>query len=157
MTDTAIALLKFFEGFSPSPYSDIAGHGTVGYGHKIRLGEEDRFAGRVLTEAEGEKLLVVDFLAALHEVVNLTDSVHLEEYEKEALGSFVYNLGGRKFAGSTLLRAVKVEKRSVAAKEFLRWRFAAGKPQAGLVRRRHVESVWFLGAAHETLTYVAGI
>jgi lysozyme len=155
VTDAAIVLLKLFEGFSPSPYSDVAGHGTVGYGHLILRGEEDQYAGRVMGPVEAEKLLVSDFSKHYGEVVSLTSFVRLTEWELEALTSFAFNLGAPKVAESTLLKVLRVGDRRAAAQEFLRWRFAAGKVQQGLVRRRHTESVWFLGAAPDTLFYMA--
>lgn len=155
MTDTALTLIKLFEGFSPAPYSDIAGHGTVGYGHKIIPGEEEVFLGRVIGAAEAERLLVSDFEKATSEVLTATSGMQLWEWEREALASFTYNLGGKRLRESTLLRCVLDGQKRAAAQEFLRWRLAAGKPQAGLIRRRHVEAVWYLGAPPDTLFYIA--
>lgn len=49
---------------------------------------------------------------------------------------------------------VKRGNRLDAAAEFLEWRKAGGMVQPGLVRRRHVECCWFLGAPPATLHYL---
>ena len=38
-SDKGIALIERFEGFSATPYRDVAGKNTVGIGHLIQKGE----------------------------------------------------------------------------------------------------------------------
>lgn len=38
VTPAGIALIKHFEGYSPYPYRDAAGHWTIGYGHLMQKG-----------------------------------------------------------------------------------------------------------------------
>lgn len=155
MTDLALTLLRIFEGFRPRVYSDVAGYGTIGYGHLVLPGED--WSGGI-TVQEGERLLVSDFSKHRTELKTLTSGIELVEHEEEALTSFVFNLGVTRFRGSTLLLLLRdwnrtkdpVTKRRVSW-EFLKWRNAGGRPQPGLVKRRHIESIWFLGAAPETL------
>jgi lysozyme len=154
LTDLAISLLKSFEGFRAKPYLDVAGHGTVGFGHLIRPDERDAYIGRELTRGEAETLLVSDFAKHLAEVETLTSGLGLMVHEREALGSLAFNVGVSRLRASTLLSHVKRGLRLEAAAEFLVWRKAGGAVQPGLVRRRHVESCWFLGAAAATLHYV---
>jgi len=154
MTDLAISLLKAFEGFRSKPYLDVAGYGTVGFGHLIRPEERATYIGRELTRHEAELLLLSDFSKHLSEVVTWTSGLGLQVHEQEAIGSLAFNIGGPKIAVSTLMVHVKRGNRLDAAAEFLEWRKAGGVVQPGLVRRRHVESIWFLGAAPATLHYV---
>lgn len=153
MTDLAISLLKAFEGFRPKPYLDVAGHGTVGFGHLILPDERETYIGRELSHHEAEVLLVSDFAKHLSEIITLTSGLGLQVHEQEALGSLAFNIGVKRVRESTLMVHVKRGNRLDAAAEFLSWRKAAGTVQPGLVRRRHVESCWFLGAAGDTLHY----
>lgn len=154
LTDLAISLLKAFEGFRGKVYVDVAGHATVGYGHLILPDERSTYLGKELTKYEAEKLLVSDFAKHLSEVITLTSGLGLLRHELEALGSLAFNIGVRRLAESTLMVEVRRGNRLDAAAEFLEWRKAGGQVQPGLVRRRHIESCWFLGAAPATLHYI---
>jgi lysozyme len=154
VTDLAISLVKAFEGFRAKPYLDVAGHGTVGFGHLILPDERSSYIGRELTRHEAELLLVSDLAKHLTEVVTLTSGLGLLRHETEALASLAFNIGTRRLAESTLLVEVKRGNRLDAAAEFLEWRKAGGMVQPGLVRRRHVECCWFLGAPAATLHYM---
>lgn len=154
MTDIALVLLKAFEGFRSKLYLDAAGLGTIGYGHLILQGERDYYAGHELTRREAEELLVNDWAKHASEVVTITSGLGLLKHELEALTSFAFNLGPRRLAESTLLVDIKRGNRLEAAAEFLEWRKAGGRVLPGLVKRRHVESVWFLGAAPGTLLWM---
>lgn len=162
MTDVALTLLKVFEGFEPRVYPDAAGHATVGWGHKLLPGEAASYVGREVTRREAELLLISDFGKHRAGVLELTAGRDLDEHELEALTSFAFNLGENALAGSTLLKRVRASDRRGAAEEFPRWRKArdpktgALRDLPGLVRRRHVEACWFLGASMPTLFYVLG-
>lgn len=162
MTDLAISLLKMLEGFVPRVYPDAAGHQTVGYGHKLLPGEADHYLGREIGAREAETLLISDFQKHRGGVLSLTAGMELEDHELEALTSFAFNAGEDGLAGSTLLRRVRARDRRGAASEFPRWRYATDpKTQEkvilpGLVRRRHLEACWFLGASMPTLFYILG-
>lgn len=154
MTDLAISLLKAFEGFRSKPYLDVAGHGTVGFGHLILPDERSSYSGRELSRHEAELLLVSDFSKHLTEVLTFASGLGLQTHEIEAIASLAFNVGVRHVAESTLMVHVKRGKRLEAAAEFLSWRKAGGAVQPGLVRRRHIESCWFLGASADTLHYI---
>jgi lysozyme len=154
LTDLAISLLKVFEGFRSKPYLDVAGFGTVGFGHLIRPEERATYIGRELTRHEAELLLLSDFAKHLSEVATWTSGLGLQVHEQEAIGSLAFNIGGPKIVKSTLMVHVKRGNRLDAAAEFLEWRKAGGVVQPGLVRRRHVECCWFLGAPDATLHYL---
>jgi lysozyme len=154
VSDIALALLKFFEGFRAKPYLDVAGHGTVGYGHLILPNERDHYVGRELTKRDAEILLLNDWAKHASEVATMTSGLGLLEHEREALTSFAFNLGPKRLQESTLFVHVKRGERQQAAAEFLLWRRAGGTVQPGLAVRRHVESVWYLGAAPGTLLWM---
>ena len=162
MTDLALMLLKVFEGYQPRVYPDVAGHLTIGYGHKLLPGEAVLYAGRSLSPREAEELLASDYSKHRAGVLSLTSGLALEECEVEALTSFCFNFGETVLGGSTLMKRLRAADRKAVAFEFTRWRHAKDpktgqlREQAGLIRRRHVEACWFLGASMQTLMYVLG-
>ena len=81
----------------------------------------------------------------------------LREHEIEALTSLCFNIGPDALAGSTAIRLLREEDRLGAARAFLLWRKAGGKVVGHLVRRRHLEAIWFLGAPAETLHHYASL
>lgn len=134
-----LKLIKSFEGFSPLEYTCVAGKRTIGYGHVLRVGESYP-AG--VTEAEAETLLLDDVAEAEQTVIDLVE-VPLSANQFDALVSFVFNVGWRKFAGSTLLKKLNATDYDGAAAEFLRWKYANGKVINGLLRRRTAEKKLF--------------
>ena len=148
MTPTAIALLKIFEGFRPQPYGDPIGLRTIGFGHRVLSGED---WSKGITPTEAEILLVKDFELHKSAVVSGLGGKHAEEWELEAMTSLCFNVGPAKFLGSTLLKLFCSGNRRGAAMEFLKWVNAGGAPYPGLVKRRNIECIWFLGAADQIL------
>jgi lysozyme len=140
-----IELIKRFEGLRQAPYRDAAGHLTIGYGHLIRPGE--RFA-RAISEAEATVLLAADLREAEAAVSRLV-TVPLTQGRRDALISFVFNLGAGRLAESTLLKKLNAGDGLGAAQEFVRWIHAGGTstgsgPLKGLLRRRLAEATLFL-------------
>ena len=139
VTDAGIALIKRFEGFSPTIYICPAGYPTVGYGHLVRPEERSRFAGGI-TPDEGEDLLRQDVRSAEAAVLRWI-RVPLSDGQFDALVSFTFNLGSGALQRSTLRRNVNREQSFDAPREFGKWVFAGGKKSAGLVKRRAAESI----------------
>ncbi|MFN9323651.1 MAG: lysozyme [Holosporales bacterium] len=50
VTPAGLALIKQFEGFSPTVYICPAGYPTIGYGHVVKLQERERFASGITPE-----------------------------------------------------------------------------------------------------------
>lgn len=148
MTGLAEQLLRLFEGFRPRVYKDVAGFATIGFGHKLLSGES--FTGG-LTVEQGLELLHVDFEKHENEVISLLSGTELDEYELEAMTSLCFNIGGDNLRKSTLLRVLRAGQKREAGWEFLKWRMAGGVPQKALIKRRNVESIWFLGAHADTV------
>ena len=138
-----LALLRQFEGFSPTVYHDTAGLPTIGYGHKLRLGES--FAGE-LTEEQAEQLLEAD-VATAEDAVNRLVTVALTQGQFDALVDFTYNLGEARLAGSTLLRDLNAGKYAPAAGQLLLWDHVGHVEVGGLLRRREAEFQMFTKGA----------
>ena len=130
-----IDLVKQSEGFSAHPYKDSAGYGTVGYGHKIKAGEDFEDG---LTVAEAEALMREDLDKAAAGVNELVKA-KLTQGQFDALTDFVFNLGAGKLKDSTLLRKLNAGYGDEVPAELLRWVYAGGEKLPGLVTRRQRE------------------
>ena len=95
-----MALIKEFEGFSATPYDDVAGCLTWGYGHLGRHGEQPP---ECISEEAATALLGRD-LAEAEACVNAYVSAILNQDQFDALCSFVFNLGCGALKRSTLLK-----------------------------------------------------
>lgn len=149
----ALTIIKTFEKFEPKVYLDAVGVPTIGYGHLIKPGED---FGR-LTEAEATQLLKQDAFEAERAVDRIMSSYVLQERcRREALVSWTFNLGAGSLQDSTLRRVANggAPDRAVAA-QIVRWVHAGGRRLSGLVRRRHCEAIWYMGAPDEIVLAVA--
>lgn len=134
-SEQGIALIKRFEGFSPTPYLCPAGVWTIGYGHLV--GARDWGLG--ISEQEAEQLLRVDVRIAEQAVARLIH-VPLSQCRFDALVSFTFNLGTGALQRSTLRRMVNRTEHDAVPEEFHKWVFARGKRLSGLVSRRKAEA-----------------
>lgn len=129
----ALALVAQFEGLRNQAYLDPVGIPTICYGYTpgVKLGQ-------VKTTEECKGLLAEQVLVA-NDAVNRCVAVPLSAGERSAYASFVYNLGGRAFCDSTLVRRLNAGDRRGACAELSRWVNAKGRQLPGLVRRRAAE------------------
>jgi lysozyme len=142
ISETALALVKRFEGFSPTRYVCSGGKLTIGYGHVITKAHIPDFE-KPITEQRASQILMMDMTYAQQAVDRLV-KVPLTQNQFDALVSFVFNIGEGAFAASTLLRLLNKGKYDEAAWEFNRWIHAGGKRLEGLIRRRRAERELFL-------------
>ena len=149
-SQAGIDAIKRHEGFSVLPYKDVIGLWTVGYGHQLFSEEQkNRMYFRdkkpvAISEEHAEELLRQDLKIA-ENAVNGFVKIPLEQYEFDALVSFVFNLGGKKFKDSTMLKLLnKNADRKEIAEEFPRWRYANFRIIKGLENRRKAEAAMFL-------------
>ena len=143
ISEKGIEFIKGFEGFAPLEYTCVAGKRTIGYGHV--LGPEEKYVCGVC-EREAEKLLKHDLSIAEQAVDNLVD-VPLSENQKDALVSFIFNIGVRAFSKSTLLKKLNEGKYEQVPKQLQRWIYVNGRPCGGLIRRRRAEAALFTKSA----------
>lgn len=142
ISDTALDLVKRFEGFSPTRYVCSGGKLTIGYGHVITKAHIKDFE-KPITEQRARQILMMDMTYAAQAVDRLV-KVPLTQNQFDALVSFVFNIGDGAFAASTLLRYLNKGRYQEAAVEFMRWIHAGGKRLDGLIRRRRAEQELFL-------------
>lgn len=131
-------LIKDFEGLKLRAYLCPAGILTIGYGST----GPHVTAGKVITEAQAVELLKDD-LDRFEKAVTRLVTVPLTQNQYDALVSFAFNVGISALERSTLLKRVNARLFDQAAAEFAKWNRAAGRPLAGLTRRRAAEAALF--------------
>lgn len=156
MSPEGLALLERREGVVPTMYRDSAGLCSIGVGHlltkdelssgKVWLpsGPVDWHAG--LSSAQVTELLQSD-LGASESVVNLALSAisRLPQHQFDSLVSFTFNVGGRAFRNSTLLKKILAGAFEEVPDQFRRWVYAGGVVDAILVKRRENEILQWNG------------
>jgi GH24 family phage-related lysozyme (muramidase) len=159
-SDTAIDMIKDYEKFKPEMYTCSGGACTVGYGHKVHCSPTGcdkeaespfRFnsgAVRPISEKEALKLLEDDMnqkaMAPIKRLVKPEMLSKLNQNQRDALISFVFNVGGGNFAKSTLLKRLNAGRFSEVPTEMKKWNKAGGQVRRGLVRRRKSEADLFV-------------
>jgi lysozyme len=148
--ETAVAIVKLFEGFRSEPYDDNPGNPnntvTIGYGSiRDQNNQPVTKSTPPVTEAEAEALLIRDMTGAAASVKKLVTEPLLVR-EAAALISWTYNLGEGSLASSTLLRNLNQQhdKAGVPA-QMRRWTKQGNEVLLGLLRRRWAESAVFVG------------
>ena len=140
MTTSEILLekLKEFEGLRLEAYVCPGGVLTIGYGH---TGSDVR-EGDKISQYWAEELLKADVAKVAAQVERL--KVARTQGQLDALVSLAFNIGFGRLRTSKLLRLIRRQDSYRAIKaEFMRWVYAGGKKQAGLVRRRAWEAERF--------------
>lgn len=144
LSERGAEFIARFEGFKARPYTCPAGFPTVGYGHRLRDGEE---YGTV-TKEEALELLLAD---ATREAAPVRKALtrQPEQHEADALISLAFNCGGSAIAKSTLIRLLNAGDKVGASVQFDRWSKAGGRVIKGLARRRKAERQLFISGAYE--------
>jgi lysozyme len=135
-------LIRKSEGFRSRQYLDVAGHATIGYGHRIVPPES--FPNGI-TEEQAATLLQSDIQNSQHAVRRLV-RVPLTQGQYDALVDFCFNVGPVRLAASTLLKELNDRQYAHAGLQLLRWDYAAGEPNAALRARRTAELQLWTGS-----------
>jgi lysozyme len=147
ISERGLSVLKKLEGLRLIAYLDGGGLPTIGYGHT-----KDVVIGQIITEGEADRFLRDDVYTAEAVVRRSMDCDLINRDQFDALVCFVFNVGGARFLGSTMLRHLRAGDCQSAAAEFGRWVFIGKQKSAGLVRRRATERALFLGELPWTST-----
>lgn len=135
-------IIKESEGLRLDAYICPAGRLTIGYGHTMSA-----YHGQRITEAEADALLEQDLAVAETSINNLV-VVPMTEAMRDALASWVFNLGGPKLRISTLLRKLNLRQYEGVPEEIKRWTWGrvGGKMEQlpGLIARREKEAELFM-------------
>jgi len=141
ISDFGLELIRTFEHLELRSYIDRAGKPTIGYGHVILPGET---IVEPIDRDEAERLLADDVRKAENALAAWV-RVPLTGGQRDALASWVFNVGPRHLEESTLRLLLNRYDYIGAAHELRKWRIAGGVPQPGLLRRRIAEELLFLG------------
>ena len=154
IVQVGLDFIKVFEGWSSDPYDDPSHYCTIGYGHlikKAKCADTDldidpifKTYPKSFSREDGNSVLAIDTrkarLAIQHNV-----KVDLNDRQFAALTSFVFNVGGKNFIDSTLLKLLNNSDFAAAKKEFPKWIRSEGVKLPGLEIRRHCEVALFDG------------
>lgn len=130
----ASVLVQWHEGKRYKPYRDGGDVLTVCHGHTGK----DVTPREIYSEEECNALMKQDLQVARATVERYV-TVQLTDLQKAALTSFVYNIGSRAFANSTLLKKLNAGDIQGACDQMRRWKYDEGKVSNGLINRREVE------------------
>lgn len=106
------------------------------------VGEGEAFP-KGLTRQEALNLLRTDIQTRVDPSVRGI-GVALSQDQVDAIGSFIFNVGGGNFSRSTLLQQLNAGNFLGVGGEFGRWVYAGGNVLPGLVTRRATEASLFL-------------
>ena len=134
INNRGLALVKSFEtcklvAFRPTP-DDVP---TIGWGRTKGVN-----MGDTCTQDQADAWLVEDVKEA-EDCVNECVTASLTDNEFSACVSLAYNIGCHAFENSTLVHLLNQADYNGAQAQFARWNKQAGKPLAGLTRRRQAE------------------
>ena len=147
-----IDLIKKFQGFRSKMYNDAAGHCTIGYGTLLHQGtcngaESEKSYEDGISEEKATDLLL-EKTKHFEDTINNSVTVDLNQNQVDALMSFIYNVGGDNFNGSTLLKVLNQKKYEDVPGEIKKWTKAKvdGKmvDLPGLVTGRNAEATLFV-------------
>jgi lysozyme len=137
------------EGMKLHPYRDLAGHLTIGAGHKITTSELS--SGKIyindiavrysngITAEQSMDLLTQDARFA-EDAISRYVTVAINQNQFDSLVSWVFNVGIGAFKNSTLLKRLNQGNYSAVPEQMKRWKYAGGQVMQGLVNRRQEEA-----------------
>lgn len=130
-------IIKKWESLRLKAYLCPAGVWTIGWGHTKGVKEGD-----VCTLEQTDTWLDEDMQEAVN-AVNKYVTSSLTGNQREALTSFVFNVGVGNFRDSTLLRMINSGDMIGASNQFPRWNKSKGTVLPGLTLRRKEEKDLF--------------
>jgi len=125
-----LQFLKSVEGSKLKAYVDVAGHLTIGVGHKLTAQELKTkvivVKGKAISWSNGISQEDVDDLLDqdtnyFEKVINVHIKTQLSQNQFDALVSFVFNVGASAFLSSTLLRKINAQLLHHVPGELLKW------------------------------------
>lgn len=134
LTAAGLISIATWEGFKGEAYIPVPDDvPTIGFGSTegVKLGD-------TISVPDALNRLEKDVRAA-EDAVRSCVTVPLTQGEMDAYTSLAFNIGGRAFCDSTLVKKLNAGDYRGACEEIKRWHFAGGKSLKGLVDRRAAE------------------
>ncbi len=151
VSSQGMELLKGWETFHPTLYTDAAGQCAIGYGTVLHSGScdarptEQPWADGISAGKATE--LLAQQAGEAQQVVNDAVTVPLNQNRNDALVSFVSNIGASGFQESTLLRLLNEGRYDAVPTEMRKWTKARQNGHVvelpDLVKRRDAEAALF--------------
>lgn len=149
MIKAGVDLVTLFEGYSSTPYRCAAGVWTIGFGTTRYPNGRRVKGGDVNCNREQAEQWLHHVLGEAEQVVVRYCKPYLNENQRAALASFVYNLGSGAFRASTLRRRINTGDFDDVPYQMSRWNKAGGRVLRGLSRRRAAEvELWNAGVSY---------
>ena len=141
-----IPIIRKYEGLRLRAYICPSGLPTIGYGATFYENGSRVQIGDVITIDHADKILHFQVKLFADEVKKIVKS-ELNENQLGALTSFCFNVGGARFASSTLAKKANANPSDPTIRaEFMRWTRGGGKVLPGLVKRREEEANLYYAA-----------
>ncbi len=138
------AVIKKFEGFRSKVYTCSAGRKTIGYGTTAYPLTIVKYNDRPITKEEAHLLLVLHINKKVKPAMK---GLVLNKFQREAVESFIFNVGVGAFKRSSLRKKLIRGDYKNAGASFLPWNKITknGKKivNSGLVKRRKAEKKLF--------------
>ena len=142
-SQSAINLIKQFEGKRLTSYQDSVGVWTIGYG-TTNINGSPVGPGMTITDAQADQYLMDHVKSAVAPTIQSKVKAPITQSMFDAMCCLTYNIGSGNFGKSTLLKDVNTSNYLQAATDFLDWNKAGGQVLAGLTKRRQAEQQLFL-------------
>lgn len=157
-TPTALLLIKAWEGLRTSAYFDSVGVPTIGFGTTKYANGDEVMPGDEITEDEAEAELFHYIRNEVEQTLNQHfEDIPLQPNQRDALASFIYNLGGDASKWNTLKRLIRDPNTAPEriADQWMIYHNAGGKALLGLYRRRMAEVLVWMGLGWKVATDAA--
>lgn len=142
ISDIGLRLIKAYEGFWPEARELASGGHVVGFGHRLKEGDDE-----ALSESEAEEVLKAD-LEPIENFINSRVHASMTQSQFDALCSLIFSIGEDAFLKSDMLHALNRGQVIEASSGFDMWRRGniGGRIYVvdALVRRRTAEKALFL-------------
>ena len=147
VTEDAYKMIRRWEGFRSTWESDMVGVDTIGFGTTRRLLSSLALADveGPISKTEGQALLEACIVQHFAPKLDRSLPSFLPQHTRDALISFVYNVGLSAFENSTLHKLYNAGKADEAADEWMEWVHVTDpntgdvRVVEGLVNRRREE------------------
>lgn len=142
ISNNGIAFIKREEGEELTGYADTCGIPTIGVGHTGDVNGKPVTVGMKISSDQSSALLKSD-LSWVEDTIESYVKSPLTQNQYDALCSFIFNIGGTAFKGSTMLKLLNLAKYKGVADEFPKWK-KSGSDSDILLSRRKRERALFL-------------
>jgi lysozyme len=142
-----IALIRKWEGLRLNAYLCGAGKATIGWGSTFYENGSRVQMGERITVERADRMLHL-MCNMFNDAISKMVTSNINDNQRGALLSFVFNIGATQLRRSALLRKVNKNPNDPTIRnEFMRWINAGGKPSNGLRNRRKDEADLYFSVA----------